>query len=148
MAWIYKDIIFIHIWAVIVVQFLWPLQLSWTDSVMQGWGLAMFVGAARTCPLLVVNEFSSILHKSCSRSVKWCNMCVKTGQRTFPDSPRACNAKHNLCWNSFLPWSLYIQHCPFWSKQNWEQFYSVLKKNKIALDTHTHTHTKISFLDG
>lgn len=146
MSWICKGIIFIHIWVVILVHFLWALQLSWTDSVMQCWGLAMFVGATRTCPLLGVHEFSGVLHNSCSRSVKWHKMCVETGWRTFRDSSRACRAV-TLCWKNFLQWSFIFQapsmvcigHYPFWSKKNWEQFYSVFKKkNKLnTRDKHT-----------
>lgn len=147
MAWICKGIIFIHIWAFTVVQFLWALHLSWTDSVMQCWGLAMFVGANRTCPLPGVHGFSGIPHNSCSTSVKWRKMCVKTGQRTFPDSLRACRAQAPCAENFFFhevlfakpPSMVCIQHCPFWSKQKWEQFYSVfffLKKNSTR-DTHT-----------
>lgn len=98
----------------------------------------------RTCPLLGVHGFSGIPHNSCSASVKWCKMCVKTGQRTFPDSPRACRAQVPCAENFFFhevlfakpPSMVCIQHCPFWSKQNWEQFYSIFKK-KIALGTHT-----------
>lgn len=113
MAWICKGIIFIHIWAFTVVQFLWALHLSWTDSVMQCWGLAMFVGANRTCPLPGVHGFSGIPHNSCSTSVKWRKMCVKTGQRTFPDSPRACRAQAP-CAEIFFSMKFYLPSPPAW----------------------------------
>lgn len=73
-------------------------------------------------------------------------MCVKTGQRTFPDSPRACRAQAPCAENFFFhevlfakpPSMVCIQHGPFWSKQKWEQFYSVFFFFlKIALGTHT-----------
>lgn len=154
MAWIYKDIIFIYIWAVIAVQCLWALQLSWTDSVMQSRGLAMFVGRSRTCPLLGVHEFSGILQNSCSRRVKWCKMCVKTEQRTFPESPRACRPQVPCAEKVFFPEVIfakpsrmvYIQRCLFWSKQIGSSSTASLKK-KIALEAHTKKKSH-SLLEG
>lgn len=127
MAWICKGIIFVHIWAFIVVLFSEPCTFHgltvWSSGPVECQGSAMFVGTSRTCPLLVFYEFSCMQDSSCSRSVKWCKMHVKLGQRTFPCLPQGVQSWGTLCWKGFLPWTFIctlgspgwvcIQHCPF-----------------------------------
>lgn len=109
MAWIWRGIIFVHICASIVVSFSEPCTFHgltvWCNGPVECWGPAVFVGASRTHPLLGVYKFSSMHDSSCSRSVKWCKMCVKSGQRTFPCFPQGVQSSGTLCWKGFLPWS-------------------------------------------
>lgn len=64
-------------------------------------------------------------------------MCVKTEQRTFPESPRACRPQVPCAEKVFFPEVIfakpsrmvYIQHCLFWSKQIGSSSTASLKKN-------------------